>query len=52
MGSERQTDWHVMRGHVADQLDPTQVEIIEFANQSSDQFDAFFEGFARVATAT
>lgn len=49
MGEARQTDWHVMRSHVTDQLDPMQVEIIEFANQSSDQFDAFFKGFARVA---
>lgn len=50
MGQTRSGDWHHMRGHVAPYLGPDGHEVLTSAEQSTDNFDAFFEGFARAGT--
>ncbi len=48
MGAGRSADWEAMRGDVCSQLsDEAQAALIA-AEASTDQFGAFFEGFARV----
>ncbi|WP_223424362.1 DUF6902 family protein [Tateyamaria pelophila] len=44
---ERRADWTHMRRPVTDLLSPDAVDILEAAERSSPQFEAFFEGFAR-----
>ncbi len=48
MGPARSGDWHDMRGHVVPYLGPDGHDVLAGAERSSDKFDAFFEGFARV----
>lgn len=50
LGQTRSGDWHHMRGHVAPYLGPDGHEVLANAEQSSDKFDAFFEGFARAGS--
>ncbi|MGJ8625322.1 MAG: DUF6902 family protein [Sulfitobacter sp.] len=47
LGETRSGDWHQMRAEVAPYLGPDGHEVLASAEQSSDKFDAFFEGFAR-----
>jgi hypothetical protein len=47
LGATRSADWTQMRGHVMPYLGPDGHHILYQAEQSTDQFDAFFEGFAR-----
>ncbi|MBO9464837.1 hypothetical protein J7443_06335 [Tropicibacter sp. R15_0] len=43
----RSGDWHVMRNRMAPQLSPEARDVLNIAAESSTEFDAFFEGFAR-----
>ncbi|QBF31568.1 hypothetical protein [Thalassococcus sp. S3] len=43
----RSSDWTAMRGQVEDAVSEIGFDILTEAQQSSDKFDAFFEGFAR-----
>lgn len=47
LGETRSGDWHHMRGQVTPYLAPDGHDVLESAEQSSDKFEAFFEGFAR-----
>ena len=47
LGAARSGDWMRMRPHVADALEEQAHGILSAAEQSSELFDAFFEGFAR-----
>lgn len=47
MGQTRSGDWHHMRGHVVPYLGPDEHNVLASAEQSSEHFEAFFEGFAR-----
>ncbi len=48
MGAGRSADWEVMRGEVCGQLSNEAQAALIAAEASTDQFGAFFEGFARV----
>ena len=48
MGAGRSADWHVMREDVCAQLSCEAKAALIAAEGSTDQFGAFFEGFARV----
>jgi hypothetical protein len=48
MGASRSSDWEAMRGEVAGQLSDEAQAALVAAEASTDQFGAFFEGFARV----
>ncbi|MEX1236589.1 MAG: hypothetical protein WEB56_16525 [Roseovarius sp.] len=48
MGRGRSSDWEVMRGEVAAQVSHEAQAALIAAEASTDQFGAFFEGFARV----
>lgn len=50
MDNARSSDWGVMRGHMEATLTPQSMGVIDEAANSSDHFDAFFEGFARAGT--
>jgi len=47
LGPTRNADWAQMRGHVMPYLGPDGHQVLYQAEQSTDKFDAFFEGFAR-----
>ncbi len=47
MGQARNGDWQQMRDHVAPYLGADGHDVLAGAEQSTDKFDAFFEGFAR-----
>ena len=51
LGSDRVPDWSRMRGRVFSDLGGDAQQVIVAAERSSPMFDAFFEGFARAATA-
>ncbi len=51
MEGARSGDWSAMRPHVANALSPDSLQVIDMAANSSDHFDAFFEGFARAGRA-
>ncbi len=44
---QRRADWASMRCSVTDMLSPDALEIVEVAEETSPQFEAFFEKFAR-----
>lgn len=44
---QRSGDWSLVRPRMLDQLDDIGRSVIEAAEQSTDDFDSFFEGFAR-----
>lgn len=48
----REGNWGRMRHHVAEYLGPDGQSILQGAEQSTDKFDAFFEGFARMGGLT
>jgi len=48
----RDGDWSRMRRHVSECLGPDGQDILNGAEQSTDKFDAFFEGFARIGSLT
>lgn len=48
LGPARSSDWRVMRQAMSDAVGVDGEEILIGAEQSSDRFDAFFEGFSRV----
>ncbi|KIN61288.1 hypothetical protein Z945_2279 [Sulfitobacter noctilucae] len=47
LGKQRSADWGGMRGRVIAQMPQHSREVLQAAEQSTDKFDAFFEGFAR-----
>lgn len=47
LAEDRSPDWSQMRPHVVTSLDDGALEVLMQAEQSSDQFEAFFSGFAR-----
>ncbi len=47
----RSADWQVMRRQMAPQLSPEARDVLDIAAESSSDFDAFFEGFARAGRA-
>ncbi len=47
----RCTDWEVMRNRMTPQLSPEARDVLNIAAESSTEFDAFFEGFARAGSA-
>lgn len=47
LGHNRRAEWHKMRAHVLSYLDADGHEVLIKAEQSTDTFEAFFEGFAR-----
>ena len=51
LGASRSADWRRMRGQVLSYLGPENHEVLVEAEQSTDKFEAFFEGFARAARA-
>ena len=51
MDGARSGDWDVMRSQMAPALSPQALDVIDAAANSSDHFDAFFEGFARAGRA-
>lgn len=44
---DRSGDWHAMRSVVLDNLSESAQTVLAWAENSSDKFDMFFEGFAR-----
>ncbi|MCC1493325.1 hypothetical protein [Cognatishimia sp. F0-27] len=50
-GEARSGDWGVMQSRMASLLSEQAQDVLFAAAQSSDQFDAFFEGFARAGRA-
>lgn len=47
LATPRRPEWARMRGTVTDMLSADAMDILETAERSSPQFEAFFEGFAR-----
>lgn len=47
----RSTDWQIMRNKMAPNLSPEARDVLDIAAESSPEFDAFFEGFARAGQA-
>ena len=47
LGDNRSGDWHQMRPHVLSMLGPNGHDVLRQAETSTDQFESFFEGFAR-----
>ena len=52
LDDQRSGDWHVMRDLVNDTLSEDARDVLEAAETSSDQFEGFFEGFARAGIAS
>ncbi|MEP2530640.1 hypothetical protein [Shimia sp.] len=50
LGDDRSGDWGAMRATVLESLSPESQVIMACAEKSTDIFDSFFEGFARVST--
>ncbi|MDF3413932.1 hypothetical protein HKX54_05660 [Sulfitobacter sp. M57] len=48
LGPSRSSDWDAMRGCVLAALDPARRNILRQAEASTERFNAFFRGFARV----
>lgn len=51
LDSARSGDWEVMRRRMEPQLSEEARDLLDVASQSSDAFEAFFEGFARAGVA-
>ncbi|MGR3482624.1 DUF6902 family protein [Salipiger marinus] len=51
LGGGRTADWPVMRGRIGAALSPQALDLLDTLARESAHFDAFFEGFARVARA-
>lgn len=51
LGTRRSSDWQGMRGRVIPYLTPENRQVLQQAEASTQNFDAFFQGFARVSGA-
>ncbi|MDQ7070113.1 MAG: hypothetical protein Q9M48_05130 [Rhodobacterales bacterium] len=51
LDDQRSDDWARMRGHVVETMSPEAMDVLNDAEAASNNFDAFFSGFARVGMA-
>lgn len=51
LDSARSGDWEIMRRRMEPQLSEEARDLLDVASQSSEAFEAFFEGFARAGVA-
>ena len=47
LADRRASDWHLMKDYICENIAPEAVEILLIAEETCDDFEAFFAGFAR-----